>query len=67
MIVSGELSSKTEGSQFLQDLLMSFADEPVVIGPTTPSLSAAHFSASEALAGIKLLPGARRTSSRFRD
>ena len=59
MIVSGELSSKTEGSQFLQDLLMSFADEPVVIGPTTPSLSAAHFSASEALAGIKAVAGWR--------
>ncbi|MCJ0903375.1 CdaR family transcriptional regulator [Rhodococcus sp. ARC_M6] len=59
MIVSGDVSSKSEESEFIQDLLKNFADGPVVIGPTTPTLSAAHFSASEALAGIKAVAGWR--------
>ncbi|MGC0364596.1 DNA-binding PucR family transcriptional regulator [Rhodococcus sp. 27YEA15] len=59
MIVSGELATTTEGSPFVEALMKSFADEPVVIGPTTPSLSAAHVSATEALAGIQAVAGWR--------
>ena len=59
MVVSGDVTSKSAQSEFMQDLLRSFADGPVVIGPTTQSLSAAHFSASEAFAGIKAVEGWR--------
>lgn len=59
MVVSGDVTSKSAESEFMQDLLRSFAGGPVVIGPTTPSLSAAHFSASEAFAGIKAVVGWR--------
>ncbi|MFE4501739.1 PucR family transcriptional regulator [Rhodococcus sp. NPDC056743] len=59
MVVSGDVTSKSAESEFMQDLLRSFAGGPVVIGPTTPSLSAAHFSASEAFAGIKAVAGWR--------
>ncbi|WP_415395336.1 PucR family transcriptional regulator [Rhodococcus globerulus] len=59
MVVSGDVTSKSAQSEFMQDLLQSFAGGPVVIGPTTPSLSAAHFSASEAFAGIKAVVGWR--------
>ncbi|NMD63898.1 UNVERIFIED_ORG: DNA-binding PucR family transcriptional regulator [Nocardia globerula] len=59
MVVSGDVTSKSAQSEFMQDLLRSFAGGPVVIGPTTPSLSAAHFSASEAFAGIKAVVGWR--------
>src|SRR6478609_905608 len=41
-IVSGPLSLT---DRFLGDLLNVFADAPVVIGPTAPTLSAAHWSA----------------------
>lgn len=59
MVVSGDVTSKSAESEFMQDLLRSFAGGPVVIGPTTPSSSAAHFSASEAFAGIKAVAGWR--------
>ncbi|MGG7103786.1 PucR family transcriptional regulator [Rhodococcus sp. 24CO] len=59
MVVSGDVTSKSAQSEFMQDLLRSFAGGPVVIGPTTPSLSAAHFSASEAFAGIRAVEGWR--------
>src|SRR3954465_1453812 len=44
-IVSGPLSLT---DRFLSDLLTVFAEAPVVIGPTAPTLSAAHWSATEA-------------------
>ncbi|MFT4086506.1 MAG: helix-turn-helix domain-containing protein [Gordonia sp. (in: high G+C Gram-positive bacteria)] len=59
-IVSGTLEP-TE--RFLTDLLDHFADRPVIVGPTTPNLSAAHASATEAIAGIEAVvgwPGAPR-------
>ena len=34
-----------------------FADGPVVIGPTAPTLSAAHYSAAEAIAGMNAVAG----------
>ena len=37
----------------------SFSDGPVVIGPTTPTLGAAHVSAVEALAGMEAVAGWR--------
>ena len=34
-----------------------FADGPVVIGPTAPTLAAAHYSAAEAIAGMNAVAG----------
>ncbi|MGV0635300.1 PucR family transcriptional regulator [Mycolicibacillus trivialis] len=53
-IVSGKLSP-TE--RFLADLLAAFSDGPVVIGPTAPMLTAAHHSATEAIAGMNAVAG----------
>jgi DNA-binding PucR family transcriptional regulator len=53
-IVSGQLSP-TE--KFLGDLLESFSDGPVVIGPTAPMLTAAYHSASEAISGMNAVAG----------
>jgi DNA-binding PucR family transcriptional regulator len=55
-IVSGQLSP-TE--KFLKDLLGAFSDDPVVIGPTAPMLTAAYHSASEAISGMNAVAGWR--------
>lgn len=59
-IVSGPLppDGRTGADRsFLSELLTVFADGPVVIGPTMPSLGQAHTSAREALIGIHAVPG----------
>ena len=53
-IVSGPLSLT---DRFLADLLNVFADAPVIIGPTAQTLSAAHWSATEAIAGMNAVAG----------
>ena len=53
-IVSGHLSPT---DRMLAELLGVFADGPVVIGPTAASLSAAHYSAVEAIAGMTAVAG----------
>ena len=53
-IVSGHLSPT---DRFLAELLEVFADGPVVIGPIATSLSAAHYSAAEAIAGMNAVSG----------
>ncbi|MCP2195765.1 PucR family transcriptional regulator [Williamsia deligens] len=53
-IVSGDMTS---GDEFVQELLTHFAEGPVVIGHTTPTLGAAHASAAEALAGMEAVAG----------
>ena len=53
-IVSGGLSPT---DRFLNELLGVFADGPVVIGPTAPTLGAAHLSATEAIAGMNAVAG----------
>ncbi|MCF8589379.1 PucR family transcriptional regulator [Gordonia liuliyuniae] len=53
-IVGGSLRPT---DRFLTDLLEHFAEGPVVIGPTTPNLTAAHASAVEALAGVRAVNG----------
>ena len=53
-IVSGALSPT---DRFLAELLEVFADGPVVIGPTAPTLAAAHRSATEAIAGMNAVAG----------
>ncbi|BCI53999.1 hypothetical protein NIIDNTM18_32770 [Mycolicibacterium litorale] len=53
-IVSGPLSPT---DRFLKELLAVFADGPVVVGPTAPTLSAAHLSATEAIAGMNAVAG----------
>jgi DNA-binding PucR family transcriptional regulator len=53
-IVSGSLSPT---DRFLNELLGVFADGPVVIGPTAPTLSSAHRSATEAIAGMNAVAG----------
>ncbi|MBO0678357.1 PucR family transcriptional regulator [Mycolicibacterium sp. S2-37] len=54
VIVSGPLSP-TE--RFLRDLTQVFAAGPVVVGPTAPTLSAAHRSATEAISGMNAVAG----------
>lgn len=54
VIVSGPLSAT---DKFLRELMGVFADGPVVIGPTAPTLSAAHLSATEAIAGMNAVAG----------
>lgn len=58
-VVSGEMQPSPESRQFMDDLLTSFSSGPVVIGPSTPTLGAAHFSAVEALAGMEAVAGWR--------
>jgi DNA-binding PucR family transcriptional regulator len=53
-IVSGPLSHT---DRFLRDLTQVFADGPVVVGPTAPTLSAAHRSATEAISGMNAVAG----------
>ncbi|BBX15957.1 PucR family transcriptional regulator [Mycolicibacterium duvalii] len=53
-IVSGGLSPT---DRFLADLMKVFDDGPVVIGPTAPTLAAAHRSATEAIAGMNAVAG----------
>jgi len=53
-IVSGPL---TPTDRFLTELMAAFADGPVVIGPTAPTFSAAHRSATEAIAGMNAVGG----------
>jgi DNA-binding PucR family transcriptional regulator len=53
-IVAGALAPT---DNFLTDLLTAFADGPVVIGPTAPTFSAAHRSATEAIAGMNAVGG----------
>jgi DNA-binding PucR family transcriptional regulator len=53
-IVSGTLSPT---DRFLVDLMAVFAEGPVVIGPTAPTLAAAHRSATEAIAGMNAVAG----------
>ncbi|MGE2715939.1 PucR family transcriptional regulator [Mycolicibacterium litorale] len=53
-IVSGPLSPT---DRFLKEMLVAFADGPVVVGPTAPTLSAAHLSATEAIAGMNAVAG----------
>jgi DNA-binding PucR family transcriptional regulator len=55
-IVSGQLSPT---DKFLKDLLEAFSDDPVVIGPTAPMLTAAYHSASEAISGMNAVGGWR--------
>ena len=53
-IVSGPLNPT---DRFLGELMGVFADGPVVIGPTAQTLSAAHRSATEAIAGMNAVAG----------
>ncbi|WP_280419264.1 PucR family transcriptional regulator [Nocardia carnea] len=60
MVVSGHLGDAPHSSPFMDDLLTeAFSDGPVVIGPTTRTLGAAHSSALEALAGMEAVIGWR--------
>jgi len=63
MVVSGELHGSADAANFRSELMRAFSDDPVVIGPTTPTLATAHVSAVEALAGMEAVvgwPGAPR-------
>lgn len=53
-IVSGSLSPT---DRFLADLMSVFADGPVVIGPTAPTLTTLYRSASEAISGMRAVTG----------
>lgn len=63
MVVSGDLHGSADAVTFRNELMSAFSDDPVVIGPTTSALGAAHVSAVEALAGMEAVvgwPGAPR-------
>jgi DNA-binding PucR family transcriptional regulator len=55
-IVSGQL---TPTEKVFGALLEAFSDDPVVIGPTAPMLTAAYHSASEAISGMNAVAGWR--------
>lgn len=57
MVVSGDLHGSAEAVGFRDELTRAFSNDPVVIGPTTPILGAAHVSAVEALAGMEAVAG----------
>lgn len=60
MVVSGHLGDTMYPSPFLGELLSeAFSDGPVVIGPTMRTLSAAHVSSVEAMAGMEAVVGWR--------
>ncbi|CCQ16074.1 putative uncharacterized protein [Rhodococcus sp. AW25M09] len=59
MVVSGQLTDSTAHHAFVDDMLQNFSDGPVVIGPTTRTLGAAHSSAVEAFAGMQAVAGWR--------
>ena len=60
MVISGNIGDTGYPSPFLTDLLSdAFSDGPVVIGPTMRTLSAAHVSAVEAMAGMEAVVGWR--------
>lgn len=60
MVVSDELYNGPASASFLSDLLAgAYTSGPVVIGPTTNTLAAAHASAVEALAGMEAVVGWR--------
>ncbi len=61
-IVSGQLSHT---DRTLGELLEVFADGPVVVGPTAPTLSGAHHSATEAIAGMNAVAGWRARRGRW--
>ena len=58
-VVSGNIDDGKPSAVFMTDLLETFAPGPVVIGPTMPTLGAAHPSALEALAGMEAVAGWR--------
>jgi DNA-binding PucR family transcriptional regulator len=55
-IITGQLNPAPT-DRFLDELLGAFSDGPVVIGPVAPTLSAAHRSATEAIAGMNAVAG----------
>ncbi|WP_226438413.1 PucR family transcriptional regulator [Rhodococcus yananensis] len=57
MVVSGMLHGAADAVVFREELMHAFSDDPVVIGPTTPSLASAHASAVEAMAGMEAVAG----------
>lgn len=59
MVVSGQLIDSAANTAFLTDMLQNFSEGPVVIGPTTRTLGAAHSSAVEAFAGMQAVAGWR--------
>ncbi|MFC7961918.1 PucR family transcriptional regulator [Rhodococcoides kroppenstedtii] len=59
MVVSGSMSGDPASAAFLNDLMANFSTDPVVIGPTTRTLGAAHSSAVEAFAGMQAVVGWR--------
>ncbi len=53
-IISGPLAPT---DKFFNDLINAFSDNPVVIGPTAPMLTAAYHSAREAISGMNAVVG----------
>ena len=59
MVVSGQITDSSAHHTFIDEMLQNFSDGPVVIGPTTRTLGAAHSSAVEAFAGMQAVAGWR--------
>ncbi|WP_181777214.1 PucR family transcriptional regulator [Amycolatopsis pittospori] len=63
VVVAGPTEGTAKDREILTKLSVAFADGPVVAGPTMPTLAEAHYSATEALSGLRAVvgwPGAPR-------
>jgi DNA-binding PucR family transcriptional regulator len=63
VVVGGPTDGDAKDREILGKMSAAFADGPVVAGPTVPSLAEAHYSAVEALSGLRAIvgwPGAPR-------
>jgi DNA-binding PucR family transcriptional regulator len=57
VVTAGETAGGNDGEHTLGTLALAFGEGPVVAGPTVPSLAEAHYSATEALSGLRAVAG----------
>ncbi|TCP54993.1 DNA-binding PucR family transcriptional regulator [Tamaricihabitans halophyticus] len=57
VVVAGPTTGSVEDTELLGKMSAAFGDGPVVAGPTVDSLTEAHYSASEALSGLRAVVG----------
>jgi DNA-binding PucR family transcriptional regulator len=57
VVVGGTTDGSAKEREILAKLSEAFAPGPVVAGPTVPSLAEAHYSATEALSGLRAIAG----------
>jgi DNA-binding PucR family transcriptional regulator len=57
VVVGGTTDGSVKEREILAKMSEAFAPGPVVAGPTVPSLAEAHYSATEALSGLRAIVG----------